>query len=306
MDEISKVCSVVVTYRRKELLREVLLAHLSQTRPFDKILVVDNYSNDGTLEMLASEFPMVEVLALPSNEGGASGFHHGVKWACEHHFDWIWLGDDDAIPHSNMLEEMLKIASFQKKHAVLGRVVNPDLTPQLRVLHYIQENDFLFKKHFHGLEPPELIYVANLTGFMVHFERIQKVGNIRLDFFSQCDDLEWSLRISGDEGIAYAREAIIVHKDHVVQLERNILGRKITAVDRNSLWKQYYGLRNTIIVYKMHHKPYLWHAFKVIAKNIIKRPLFGDNLLNFRIFWLAFWDGVHNRTGKLIPPGWVG
>lgn len=306
MNKRETVCSVVVTYRRKELLREALQGHLSQTRPFDKVLVVDNASNDGTLEMLATEFPHVEVLALPSNEGGASGFYHGVQWACNHQFDWIWLGDDDAIPQPTALEEMIKEVHRQQKQAVVGRIVNPNFTPQIRVLQFFHENDRFFKKHFHGLEPDNIVYVANLAGFMINRKRLMEVGNIRLDFFSQCDDLEWSLRISGEDGIAYARNAIIVHKDHVIQLERKVFGRTITAVDKKSLWKQYYGLRNTIIVYKLHHKPYLWHAIKVVAKNVLKRPLFGDNLLNFRIFWKGFWDGVRNRTGKSIPPGWVG
>lgn len=47
-----KVCAVIVTYNRKELLRECLKAVLGQTRPPDHILVVDNASTDGTLEML--------------------------------------------------------------------------------------------------------------------------------------------------------------------------------------------------------------------------------------------------------------
>lgn len=300
------ICSVIVTYRRIELLREVLQGHLSQTRPFDKVLVVENFSNDGTLEMLASEFPQVEVLALSSNEGGASGFHHGAQWAYDHHFDWIWMGDDDAIPQPTALEEMLKEVYRQQKQAVVGRVVNPDFTPQVQHLRGMQFFDKHFKNKVHELEPTDVVYVAPLLSIMVHRKRFADVGNVRLDFFSQLDDVEWTLRVSGDDGIAYARNAIIVHKDHVVQLERKFLGYTITAVDKISLWKQYYALRNTIIVYKLHRKPYLWHSFKVIAKNILKRPLFGDNLLNIRVFWKGFWDGVHNRTGKRIPPGWVG
>jgi rhamnopyranosyl-N-acetylglucosaminyl-diphospho-decaprenol beta-1,3/1,4-galactofuranosyltransferase len=45
-----KVCAVIVTYNRKDLLRECLNAVLSQTRPPDHVLVVDNASTDGTPE----------------------------------------------------------------------------------------------------------------------------------------------------------------------------------------------------------------------------------------------------------------
>ncbi|MFN4074266.1 MAG: glycosyltransferase, partial [Thermus sp.] len=37
---MDRVCAVIVTYNRKELLRECLQAVLSQTRPPDHVLVV--------------------------------------------------------------------------------------------------------------------------------------------------------------------------------------------------------------------------------------------------------------------------
>lgn len=65
-----RVCAVIVTYNRKALLRECLKAVLSQTRPPDHVLVVDNASTDGTPEMLQEEFPQVEVLRLPETRAG--------------------------------------------------------------------------------------------------------------------------------------------------------------------------------------------------------------------------------------------
>jgi rhamnopyranosyl-N-acetylglucosaminyl-diphospho-decaprenol beta-1,3/1,4-galactofuranosyltransferase len=43
------VWAVVVTYNRRELLEQCLDALLAQTRPPDRILVVDNASTDGTV-----------------------------------------------------------------------------------------------------------------------------------------------------------------------------------------------------------------------------------------------------------------
>ena len=60
-----RVCAVVVTYNRSALLREALVALGAQTRPVDRILVVDNASTDGTREIVAAEFPDVEILRAP-------------------------------------------------------------------------------------------------------------------------------------------------------------------------------------------------------------------------------------------------
>ena len=58
---------MVVTYNRKVMLEECLEALLRQSRPVDTILLVDNHSTDGTLEMIHSRFPAVSVLKLETN-----------------------------------------------------------------------------------------------------------------------------------------------------------------------------------------------------------------------------------------------
>jgi len=101
------VCAVVVTYNRRTLLADCLLGLKAQTRPLDAVLVIDNASSDGTREMLASEFPDVEVLTLTENTGGAGGFSLGIRLAAERGYDWIWVMDDDVEPHTDCLERML-------------------------------------------------------------------------------------------------------------------------------------------------------------------------------------------------------
>ncbi len=46
------VCAVVVTYNRKNLLMECLDALMRQTRQLDAIYLIDNFSDDGTAELL--------------------------------------------------------------------------------------------------------------------------------------------------------------------------------------------------------------------------------------------------------------
>jgi rhamnopyranosyl-N-acetylglucosaminyl-diphospho-decaprenol beta-1,3/1,4-galactofuranosyltransferase len=64
MSEI-KVCAVVVTYNRKEQLKECLKALLDQTRPLDALLIVDNGSTDNTPELLLEQ---AYIDHLPKND----------------------------------------------------------------------------------------------------------------------------------------------------------------------------------------------------------------------------------------------
>jgi len=60
-----KVCAVVVTYNRKEQLKDCLKALLDQTRPLDTLMIVDNGSTDNTPELLLEQSYIDH---LPKNE----------------------------------------------------------------------------------------------------------------------------------------------------------------------------------------------------------------------------------------------
>ncbi|MGI9556309.1 MAG: glycosyltransferase family 2 protein [Solirubrobacterales bacterium] len=62
---------VIVSYRCRELLRECLGSIAASGSAFARVHVVDNASGDGTVEMLARDFPRVRVHALAENTGFA-------------------------------------------------------------------------------------------------------------------------------------------------------------------------------------------------------------------------------------------
>ncbi len=67
----------MLNYNGKEMLKPCL-HHLYQQEYQDfRILVVDNASTDGSLEMLRNEHPKVEVLALSENLGFCGGNNRG-------------------------------------------------------------------------------------------------------------------------------------------------------------------------------------------------------------------------------------
>ena len=113
--------AVIVTYNRKDLLKESIEALCRQTRPSD-IMVVDNASTDGTEEMVReimasmpehSEHGKIIYHNMGENLGGAGGFSFGVKQAYNDGYKYIWLMDDDCIVKKDSLEELF---NADKKH----------------------------------------------------------------------------------------------------------------------------------------------------------------------------------------------
>ena len=57
------VSVLIATRNRRDVLAESLRAYQRQSYPDIEILVADNGSSDGTVEMLARDFPHVSVVA---------------------------------------------------------------------------------------------------------------------------------------------------------------------------------------------------------------------------------------------------
>jgi|SaaInlLV_10m_DNA_2_1039722.scaffolds.fasta_scaffold01633_4 rhamnopyranosyl-N-acetylglucosaminyl-diphospho-decaprenol beta-1,3/1,4-galactofuranosyltransferase len=102
MENKEMVCAVVVTYNRKDLLIECLDALTKQTRPIDAMYILDNFSNDGTAELLLENGYINE---LPLED---------TREAFEMEIDYnndIFLGTfDDGVEHrESKIDQKIKI-----------------------------------------------------------------------------------------------------------------------------------------------------------------------------------------------------
>lgn len=242
---MDRVCAVIVTYNRKELLRECLRAVLSQTRPPDHVLVVDNASTDGTPEMLREEFPQVEVLRLPENQGGAGGFHEGMKRAYEAGFDWLWLMDDDTIPNPEALRELLTAEACLKQtgiptKALASKVLWTDGRPHPMNTPWPKPS---FKGRICQVHP---VVWASYVSALVKRDAIREKGFPKREFFIWNDDVEYFLRMGG---VFLAHKSVVIHKT------KNIY----TPADSRD-GRYYYQARNRTWLLRSKHLPLGWRV----------------------------------------------
>ena len=110
MRQINRIAAVVVTYNRKELLRECLQALLAQSMNQLDILLIDNASTDGTHEFVEDIIEANETISYintGSNLGGAGGFYYGLKEAYNRGYEYMWIMDDDTIATPDALKNLL-------------------------------------------------------------------------------------------------------------------------------------------------------------------------------------------------------
>jgi rhamnopyranosyl-N-acetylglucosaminyl-diphospho-decaprenol beta-1,3/1,4-galactofuranosyltransferase len=232
---------VVVAYQRRDLLRESLTGILAQTRSVDVIHVVDNASTDGTAQMVAAEFPQVQLHRLASNTGGAGGFAAGLAYALAAQAGLVWLMDDDTVPHADALAELLAAyeAYPQRRPAlVASRVVwsdgrdHPMNTPREKPRVSEAERSDAGAATPGGLA----IRSASFVSVLVDTDVVRAVGLPEADFFLWNDDFEFTTRmLRGRRGL-WCPSSVVEHRTTTFGSTDADPGDRFYFEVRNKLW----------------------------------------------------------------------
>jgi GT2 family glycosyltransferase len=116
---------VIVSYRSRELLRECLgaLGAHPPSCPM-RVVVVDNASGDGTVELVAQDFPEVDLIALAENLGFAAATNLGARRGSASYL--LALNPDTAVG-PGALDRVIAVLESHPDVAVVGpRLLRPD------------------------------------------------------------------------------------------------------------------------------------------------------------------------------------
>lgn len=256
-----RVCAVVVTHNRQELLLCCLVALCRQDFPPDMIIVVDNASTDDTstamMDYAKHAGMQVEYVRLEVNTGGAGGFKHGLQQAMNAGAQWIWLMDDDAEPHPTALAELMMVATNPAD--VYGSVAahGEDICWSTTLLEP--------EKHVvnHLAQIPDRARVQSLPflGFLIHCDLVRAIGLPDAGFFIAADDIEYCVRAQ-----RMGAQIIIAGKSHIEHPKADvrvwqILGKNISYLSLTP-WKRYYDTRNRILIARK------YYGFRLLTQTI--------------------------------------
>lgn len=248
----ARVCAVVVTFNRLELLKAALAALRSQTRPLDAIVVIDNGCTDDTGRWLAAEsgrYPSgILQIITQANLGNSGGVFTGIKTAFAAGHDWFWVLDDDTIPSPQALEMLLAGAErFHTAHpgsrlgwlnstvlwsdGSLHRMNEPQLKPYLS-----WGSDYLTERCL----PAQW---CSFVSVMFTREAVAECGLPLKDMFIWYDDVEYTARIEllGFAG-GVVPDSIVEHR---TKLNYTPEFKDITA---QSYSRFRYAFRNEVLV----------------------------------------------------------
>lgn len=315
--EESNVCVATVTYNRKEYLLRLLNALSEQTHQINTIYIVDNHSEDGTMEMLFKQGIIVINETSQSdfwgvwkgirinyhyndiNSGGSGGFEHVFKMASANQHDFLWAMDDDVLPEKDCLEILL--SKIDEEH----KVTFPSRTDENFMDHiavsYNLTNPFVFKvndryKTAYSTELKEECvdtYAFPLEGPLFSMDIVRKVGYPDSSYFIMYDDSDYARRCLSYTKIRYVTSACL-HK------------QIIPSADAEFNWKGYYGYRNCFF-YDMKYGKNIgvrrFRPFFIMLGVFIMNKYVRHNDLVADTVKVAFRDAMAGRRGMTVEPG---
>lgn len=123
-----RVAVIVLSWNAADALLPCLAAVLRQSRPSDKLLVVDNASADASIAQVAATLPEVEILANSRNLGFAGGMNVGLRHiiAASPPFDVAVLLNQDTLVDPGWLAGLLAQFDEPQVAAVGSKIRYPD------------------------------------------------------------------------------------------------------------------------------------------------------------------------------------
>ncbi len=202
----------IVTCNAREMLRKCLLS-IYQAPPAMsfEIILVDNHSEDGTLEMLAQEFPLVQVVKNPNNAGYTRPMNQALRLARGRYL--VQLNNDTLIP----AQTFDTLAAFMETHPEVGictpKLLSPDgsLQKQSRrgearpweVISYFTGLARLFPhskffggylQSWHAENETHAVKAVAGTCMFIRREVINQIGYLDERFFAYQEDTDFCIR----------------------------------------------------------------------------------------------------------------
>jgi len=284
-----KELSVIIVNHNSLFYMMKTLSSLSRNLgPLDhEVIVVDNASSDGSVEVVKQEFPSVKLIALPENVGFARANNEGAGQASGHYL--LILNSDTNVP-AGTVEKLIKV---KKSHPDIGIVAplifNPDESLQLswgKDLNLISE---IFLKYFakkwyswqfkkrKGKMNRNVDWVSGAC-FLIERRLFKQVGGFDEKFFLYIEDADFGRRIRQlGYKIHLTSQAWITHFQG--QAVSKYPGRLLHEAKRSQL--HYYGKHNgrfsaevlrSYLLLRFHIK----HLFSRWQGNLQKQEIYAN------------------------------
>jgi GT2 family glycosyltransferase len=210
---------VIVNWNGRQILQKCLTSLFANTANANcKVVVVDNASTDGSVEMVQENFPQVNLIRNAQNAGFSKANNQAIRLALENGAKQILLLNNDVeITAPKWLKELSEVLESDSKIGIVGcKLLYPDGTIQhaggvitLRVPHHRGEGEEDTGQY------DKVEFVDYVTGavLLIKSDVVRRIGLLDEGFSPlYYEDTDWCVRarLSGCK-VAYTPKPALIH-----------------------------------------------------------------------------------------------
>ena len=115
-----KILTIIVTYNGAQWYDRCLGSLQGSTIPVD-IMVVDNASQDGSADWIATHYPEINLIRSDKNLGFGQANNIGMRYALDNGYDYVFLLNQDAWLHTNdCIERLVQAAENHPEYMIMS------------------------------------------------------------------------------------------------------------------------------------------------------------------------------------------
>lgn len=200
VDQNNRVSVIIVNWNGAQFLERCLVALMAQTVKPHEIILLDNASSDGSIEIVRW-FPSVRLLPLEQNTGFARGNNLAIE-AASKMSEWIALINPDAFAEPRWLEALLMATESNPGFDAFGsKLVNagdPTLLDGAGDAYHVSGKVW---RMGHGmpvsaaLENEREIFSPSAAAALYRRNVLHEVGGFDEDYFCYVEDVDLGFRL---------------------------------------------------------------------------------------------------------------
>ena len=198
---IAKIFVIIVTYKGK-LWYDRCFNSLRASEVPVQTVVIDNASNDGTVEYILENYPEIHLIASEQNLGFGQGNNKGMRYALDNGADYVFLLNQDAWIEPNTLKELVEIHKRNPQYGILSPMhLNADKTSiEKGLINYVADlkitdpawiNDLYFGK----MQAVYETSYVNAAAWLLPRKTLETVGGFDPIFFHYGEDDNYMQRV---------------------------------------------------------------------------------------------------------------
>jgi len=300
---MEKIGLVTITYNSADVIRGFLESTFSQTFQNFIIYIIDNNSQDNTIEILKENTDSrIELVKNKENVGVAKANNQGIELALKDNCTQVLIINNDVEFEKQLFEKMLQIQKDKNCSLVVPKMMYFDTPDYIWYAgsSFIKKKGFLpihkgikqkDSSQFDGVYPVEY---APTCCLLVKKEVFQDVGMMDEKYFVYFDDTDFSYRVlkDGRHKLFYFSDTKFYHK--VGSLTKSVEKEKKREYRGDFFIKQ--NTRNHIYFLKKIGSiyAYLFILFLFFKNNLrfIISPNFRKNFHTWKLINKSYFEGL--------------